>query len=693
MYYRRLKVFLVIISLTLAIAILRCGQLQILQGDRYRQLAEKRMIYPPTFIPTSRGAILDRYDHVLAESVAPANVAVDYRILARDKDYLKRLGARAQSHDQLPADLSRVQAGEQMQQRYDELLRDLARRCGMADEELDANRQAVIDKVERIKKLVSARHGRVIQVAEEESPHTVIENVPDAIRSELYARLTSVDGVYLVSSQARHYPMGECLAHVVGQVGSVGRDDIENDPFADDEYRRYLAGEQKGIAGIELAAEATLRGSRGGLQLRRDGSIEHEVARVPGRDIHLTLDAGLQQRVYNVLARHVAASDFPSGGSIVVVNIGNRVVREVPIADGDVLALVSYPSFDPNRWQDDYERLRTDERNRPLLFRAVGGVYPPGSIVKPAVIAGALTDGRLGLNEQLDCEGRLIPGLNAFRCWLRAGHGMQTPVQAIANSCDVYLYQVGQRMGLEELCHWLGGSNGRACFGLGVDQQTGLSEERTGVLPTPLWIAHNRRALPAVTPADARNVAIGQGELSVTPLQAADMTAAIARGGVFVYPRLISDGPDAGRNRRVDLHVPKRYMDLVHQGMIDVVNEPGMTAYKQFVGFDTVYLAGKTGSAQCSRRRIGGRLFPPLVDAEGKQVRPAHAWFSAYAPADKPTVAVIGMIEFGSAGGRAAAPMVRDVLQLCVNLSYIPGGLEKTRVVPGAMPAAPGGAP
>ncbi|MDD4891047.1 MAG: penicillin-binding transpeptidase domain-containing protein, partial [Phycisphaerae bacterium] len=314
-------------------------------------------------------------------------------------------------------------------------------------------------------------------------------------------------------------------------------------------------------------------------------------------------------------------------------------------------------------------------RGRPMLFRAVAGVYPPGSIVKPVVLAGALADGKLHLDEKLDCPGYLLAPDKPFKCWLwaraKAGHGELSPSDALKFSCNVFFYKLGEKLGLPRLAFWL------QRFGLGTDLHTGLAEERRGIVPTPLWLA-THHGFGGFSINDARNVGIGQGDLGVTPLAAATMMSAIARGGIFVYPQLNADAPAP---QPTSLGVDWPMMSVIHEGMIRVVNAKDGTAHK-YAFMTNVKLAGKTGSAQASRLRIDGQLFPPRTHRVAKrideqmvevdeEVRPAHAWFAGFAPADKPTIAVACIVEYGMSGGEAAGPLAREVVQLCIDRGYV----------------------
>ncbi len=682
MYYRRLKIFLVLIALSLLIVIGRLVHLQIVRGDHYQQLAEQRLVQPPHYTPTARGEILDRYDRKLATDQPSWNIAVDYRVLAEDRSYLLREARNAQRAGRFEG-LTREQAADRIRDHHNELLSTLARQCGVTPARAESNRRDILRRVQTIQDQVSAQHGRRIIVAEQRTAHVVIEDIPnqpEGFKDSLAARLNQEPGFEVVARPKRVYPYERYTAHLVGLVGPVYREDVADDPFADDDLKRYLPDDTKGIAGVERLAEATLRGRRGVRQEDRDGVVVRDEPRTLGRDVRLTIDADLQKQVYNVLARHVAGSPNPCGGSVVVINIGDRATAGGDrLADGDVLAMATYPSFDANNWQRLWRHLVQDRKRLPLFNRPIQWAYPPGSIVKPAVLAGGLKFGHVDAGGTIECTGRFRRQSRHFRCWIfkqyGITHGPLTPREAIMHSCNVYFYKVGDRLGFDDLTGWLGR------LGLGQDLHTGLPEQRSGVLPSRPWLAAHRPDLPVPVPADARNMGVGQGELTVTPLQAATMMAAIARGGVYLDPRIVADAP---RRPAIDLGIHPSHIQMIHQGMDDVVNDPDGTAYKH-ARMTTTRLAGKTGSAQASRRKIyidddSWYWFPPK-DAGS----PAHAWFAGFAPADRPTVAVIAQVEYGGSGGKSAGPLARDIVQLCINFDYVPGGPEAKREVGGLM--------
>jgi penicillin-binding protein 2 len=569
-------------------------------------------------------------------------------------------------------------AGEALE-RYRHLLDEVYALCGVKPEEAARRRQQILAQIATVKAAVSKRAGRSTVTPDETIPHVIIADISPDVPGKLAGVLAGQRGVVVTRTLRRSYPLGlaESVAHIVGTEGAVSEDDLADDPFADDTRRRYLPNDRKGLSGIERSAEAVLRGWRGVTQTDRDGKVLQHYDPVRGGMVRLTIDADLQKYLYQVLGYHVRQQRYGCGGAIVVINLGDRVVRGQQLRDGDILALVSYPSYDPNSWRATYDQLLADERRQPTLHRAVGAVYPPGSIIKPAVLAAALAEGKIRPTDTLNCPGYLYAANKPFKCWiwplLHTGHGDLTPSDALKVRCNVFFYKLGQLLTLPTLTRWL------ERFDLGRKLEIGLAEEQAGTVPTPLWLATHRDDYSGFSQADAANVAIGQGELGITPLAAANMMATIARGCKSVAPRLIVDNQPA--RPLVSLGVDWGYVNVIHEGMRRVVNDDAGTA-KRYAFMDNVVLAGKTGSAQCSRRRIGGELFPPRQDFQFKRiagemkevfddVHPAHAWFAGFAPADHPTVAIACVIEYGMSGGATAGPMARKIIQLCINLDYV----------------------
>jgi penicillin-binding protein 2 len=447
-----------------------------------------------------------------------------------------------------------------------------------------------------------------------------------------------IPGVSIEISTRRYYPPGGFAAHLLGYVGEVSPRELAQFPA-------YRMGDLIGKFGIEKKWETTLRGKGGGQQIEVDATgrrlqVLGTMEASAGQSLVLTLDAELQRRTEELLEGRE--------GSIVVLDVHN----------GEVLAMANRPVFDPNVFArgitpEEWRSLTTDSLH-PLSNRAIQGQYPPGSTFKVIMAAAALEKGVVSPATRFFCSGGLPFGRRVFHCWKKGGHGSVDLQQAIAQSCDVYFYQVGQRLGINAIAEYA------RRFGLGAPLGIGLDHEMGGVIPDSVW---KRERLGSDWYAgETLSVAIGQGYVTATPLQMAVVAATVANGGTVYRPHIVKrvlgdDGtpiqefaPEVLRKTSINPHT----LQLVRDGMRDVVNSRMGTGKKAQLA--TILVAGKTGTSQVIAGTKGkGKGLP-------RQYRD-HAWFIAFAPADAPEVAVACLLEHaGEGGGAAAAPVVKEVL-------------------------------
>ncbi|MBI3798598.1 MAG: penicillin-binding protein 2 [Deltaproteobacteria bacterium] len=452
------------------------------------------------------------------------------------------------------------------------------------------------------------------------------------------AHQVDIPGVDVEVSTKRQYPPAGLAAHLLGYVGEVNSREMSLFPG-------YRLGDLIGKFGIEKKWEAELRGQGGGQQIEVDATgkrlrVLGEVEARAGKSLLLTLDRDLQQKAEAALEGRE--------GAIVVLDVHT----------GDVLAMASRPVFDPNVFArgiklDEWHSLLADPLH-PLSNRAIQGQYPPGSTFKVLMAAAALEKGVITPATRFSCSGGLPFGNHVFHCWKKGGHGSLDLQQAIAQSCDVYFYQVGQRLGINSIAEYA------RRFGLGQPLGIALDHEAGGVIPDPAW---KKEVLN--TPwfaGETLSVVIGQGYVTVTPLQMAVVAATIANGGTVYRPRVVRQVTDdeSGTVKEYEPEVINKVglkpetVQLVQAGMRDVVNSPTGTGKK--AQLPDILVAGKTGTSQVIAGTRGkGKTLP-------RQYRD-HAWFIAFAPADNPEVAVACLLEHaGEGGGAAAAPVVRQVL-------------------------------
>ena len=440
-------------------------------------------------------------------------------------------------------------------------------------------------------------------------------------------------GIYTDSTKdIRTYPRGTLAAHAIGYVGQVSAEEL-----AKLEVKGYREGDLIGKSGLELWGEQYLAGQRGGklVIVSPSGAVTAALANVPAKqsqNIYTTLDLDVQEIVEKALGAHI--------GAAVVMDISN----------GNVLAMASHPTWDPNRLSQkmtpqDFRALINDPGD-PLVNRATQGAFPPGSVFKIVSYAAAIEKGLYSPNSLFNDPGYWDGLGQNFRkiCWIYPitgkGHGTISFANALTQSCDVTFYQVGQK--LDQTDRNLLPNFARA-FGLG--KETGIElAESPGIVPDPnkgTW-----------RPGDTINLVIGQGDLLTTPLQIVDMMAAVANGGTLYRPRLVArvsslaDGTEKvfPTDARGKLPVSAATLTSIRQALARVTADSTGTAYNAFRGAK-VAIAGKTGTAEV------------LKTGE------PHSWFAAYAPADNPKIAVVVIAEHGGEGSTTAAPIVREIVE------------------------------
>ncbi|MGE0821371.1 MAG: penicillin-binding protein 2 [Candidatus Binatia bacterium] len=474
---------------------------------------------------------------------------------------------------------------------------------------------------------------------------TLAKDIPRDVLVAVEAHRGELPGINVEVGSRRIYPPDGFAAHVFGYVGEVNARELKK-------FSTYRLGDLIGKFGLERRWEKNLRGKGGAQRIEVDANgqrlqVLDETEATAGTHLVLTLDAELQQ----------AAETAMHGreGAIVVLQVNT----------GEVLAMVSQPAFDPNLFargirREEWRNLVNDPL-RPLNNRAVQGQYPPGSTFKVIMAAAALEKGVVTPSTRFYCSGRLPFGGHVFRCWKRRGHGSQNLQEAIAHSCDVYFYQLGQRLGIQGIADYA------RLFGMGSPLGIELDHEAPGLIPDAGW---KQEVLKAPwLPGETLSVVIGQGYVTATPLQMATVAAAVANGGTVYRPHLVKRvigiegetleeiAPEVIR----ETHIHPEVLQLVRDGMRDVVNSRSGTAKK--AKLPNVIVAGKTGTSQViSGTRGKGTILP-------RRYRD-HAWFIAFAPFDAPEVAIGCIVEHaGAGGGQVAAPIVREVLDAYFNIT------------------------
>ena len=473
------------------------------------------------------------------------------------------------------------------------------------------------------------------------------------------AHQLELPGITLRARPRRSYADGPVAAHVLGYLGEIGPRQLK---VLKDEG--YALGDEVGQYGLERRWEDFLRGQSGGQQVEVDAlgrrvRVLHEVTDVPGYTVHLTLDRHLQETAFEALKG--------KEGTIVVLDVNN----------GDILAMVSTPAFDPNIFargikSDEWQALIKD-RLRPLNNRAIQGQYPPGSTFKVIMAIAGLEEGVLQPESRISDPGFYYFGNRAFRDWKKEGHGAVDLHKAIVESCDVYFYQAGQRIGIDRIAKWA------RAFGLGEKTGAALDDEKSGIVPDSDW--KRKRFRQPWFPGETLSVAIGQGYLTVTPLQLANMMAAVANGGTLYRPRLVNkiesvDGStvrEYGAEKIRTIPVKPGTLERVRNGLADVVRGVGGTGGA--ARSKIVEIAGKTGTAQVVEMK-GAYLKSEQLSYFSRD----HAWFVSYAPVQNPQIAVVVLIEHGGHGGSAAAPIAKKVIEKFMELKSEPADQRHVRI-------------
>ena len=568
----RLAVASYVIVGIIALLLFGFWKLQIIDSDRYAQLAERNRVRSiPIIAP--RGSMLDREGRVLVDNYPSFSV-----LLLRD--------APGQAERLLP---------------------QIADGLGMTLDEV--NQQ--IDAARAMPKF------QPIVIKPEASPSDI---------AFIESHRSDIPVLEMLMVHRRRYPHGDMLASAVGYVGEVSAEQVE----ASDS--KLKPGDIVGKAGLEREYNDTLMGTDG---LRRVivNSIGKEVGRLeqqeatPGKPIQLTIDYDLQ----------AVADSYMADKEGAVVALDGRT--------GEILAMVSRPTFDPNDFAiripaAEWRSLNSDART-PLLNRAIQGQLAPGSVFKIVMATAMLESKALPANFTAFCPGHADFYGRTFHCWRPAGHGIVDLHKAIVDSCDVFFYTIGQRMGIGRIHEY--------ATGLGLGRRTGidLPSEESGLIPSEEWVQrvfhHKWYAGETIS------VAIGQGSVTVTPVQLVRMIAAVANGGDLLQPHLLKNF--SAKAERFPL--AEDTVAQVTEGMYGVINEGGTGSSLKLQNID---FSGKSGTAQLMSYDAGNRM--------GKKGKETNGWFVGYAPRRNPEIVVAAVIQGSSEhGGTTAGPVVRDIVK------------------------------
>ena len=502
----------------------------------------------------------------------------------------------------------------------------------------------VLTKLAKIINLEKKRQDKILQDMTKRSsfiPITIAENLTWRDFARISVNLPSLPGIIPEVGLTRHYKEFESYAHIVGYVGPISDRDLESEKPLDPVLQ--IPKFQIGKVGVEKKLEKHLRGTAGvsRVEVNASGRVMRELNRsqgTSGKDIHLTIETNLQKFSSERLKGMSASSVL------------------MDIESGDILSLVSTPSYNPNNFvlgisKSDWNTLLNDER-KPLLNKATSGAYPPGSTFKMIVAAAALELGIIGLNDKIFCSGFYELGSRKFHCWLKGGHGKLPLQEAIQKSCDVYFYELARKVGVKKI-----GDMARQ-LGLGQSYNLPLTGLSKGFVPTKKW--KKERFGTSWLVGDTLNVGIGQGFSLATPLQLAVMTARLA-SGKMVTP-ILTRSPDRTPDVPKDVKITRSTLATIRKGMFNVLNEKEGTAFK-FRSIDENFLmAGKTGTSQVRRITREEREAGVIKNEDLPWKMRDHALFTCFAPYKNPKYALSVVVEHGGSGSKVAAPIARDIM-------------------------------
>jgi len=571
----------------------RMYQLQVMEGERYKTLAEDNRINLKLLAPP-RGRILDRFGRPMAVN------RQNYRALL------------------VPANILNVNTTI-----------------------------AALSQILNVSAKEKKRIAREVKRRKRFSNIVIRENLSWRQVSQIEANALELSGVMIDVGESRYYPDGEASASIIGYVGMVSEQEMVRDPLL------RLPGFRVGKAGMEKVHDVALRGKGGTSQVEVNafGREIRELSRIEGQhgsEAWLTIDNELQKLAANRLGEKPASA----------------VVMDVHT--GEVLALVSTPSFDPNIFnkglsQVEWKQLISNPHS-PLTNKAIAGQYAPGSVFKMIVALAALEKGVISKNFRVFCNGEIELGETLFHCWRPKGHGHMDLFNAIAQSCDVFFYEIALRTGINRIAAMA------RRLGLGQKFKIELPGEKAGLIPTRAWKRNVKGS--KWQKGETLLAGIGQGFILATPLQMAVMISRLVNGGRLVVPSMTRTVvPFAGKPaefttppsfKNMGVHVS--HLGLVKKAMGAVTNSPFGTAYKARIKEPEFFMGGKTGTVQVRRISEAERESGVLKNKELAWHERDHALFVGYAPLEIPRYAISVIVEHGGSGASTAAPVARDIL-------------------------------
>lgn len=582
---KKIRIFLIIIILGVSLLAVKSFYLQIIKGDYYFLLAENNRIRTK-YIKAQRGIVYDRNENILVKNIFGFSLLIT------------------------PADLPKSRN----------------------EREATLNRAAEISNVSinEIEEKISKANKYYWQPV-------VIKTGIDYERA-MALKIASADflGISIENDYWRQYVYQHSFSHILGYIGKINAEEYEQ------HKNDYLLSDNIGKTGLEKEYENHLRGQHGkkGVEVDSLGRIKKVISQevsISGNDLILTIDADLQEKIYEILQTRL---DNRKAASVIVSNPQN----------GEILALVDYPSYENNLFsvgisQEDYSSLLADER-KPLFDRSIAGEYPSGSTIKPVIASAALQEGIVTRRTSFNSLGGLwVAEKWFFPDWKSGGHGISNVIKAISESVNTYFYYIGggfgdfEGLGIDRIAEYMD------MFNLGKILNIDLPGEKSGLIPTPEWKQENKGEGWYI--GDTYHLAIGQGDLLVTPLQVNSFTATIANGGTIYRPYLVKEIIYADGRKELIMSetlnnnfINAENINIVRQAMRETVISGSARSLSDL----SVAVAGKTGTAQWNKSKSN------------------HAWFTAFAPFNQPTFAITVLVEEGGEGSAIASPIAKEVI-------------------------------
>lgn len=746
MFQRRLRLLALGVIAVCALLCVQMARLTVTDHADLQARAES-VLTRVRLIPTSRGRILDRKQRVLAQDRPAYDICVAYEVITGKWSYKKaRRDAfrdnKATWGELDPIDREALVARytDHYSQQVERLWQDLASVSQVDLSEIEAQKARVIERVQQVashiwlKRLEQrTEQGQDVELAdvaqpisEQRADHPLIlgasaDTLAFARRmidlGETDDRYAVWQQVSVMPSRQREYPSDTMTVEVdrshfpgplrsdkpavvqvngiasliVGNMRDTWKEDFDQKPFraaGKIDLKGYISGDRTGSTGIESAQEDRLRGTRGRITEDLETLKQYRLEPTPGRDVSLTIDAHLQARIQALMdpslgltkrqpwhQRNIPESEIgrPLNGAAVVLDI----------ASSQILAAVSLPTMGREEIANNPKAYLDDHINQPYINRPVAMPYQPGSTVKPLVLSSAITQGKLGLHEEIECHGYLgFPDTstsNRYRCWIykqfNSTHGPLDGPHAIAASCNIFFYTLGRRLGARGLTQWF------ARFGLGSTLGCGLNEEVAGDLPD-LARADDPNT-PGFGVHDAINMGIGQGPIRWTPIQAACAYAALVRGGYLITPTFLMNNAS---QRSEDLRMDSRGVEAAIQGLDLCVNDPTGTANHIYTEVDgqrkrenTINIEGvkvyaKTGTADAVALRVDSDG-DGVITTRDTVVRDGdHAWFVGLvqrAGSSRPDYVVVVVVEYAGSGGAVSGPIANQILYAMRSEGYL----------------------